>query len=552
MRCFRLNDFRKLKFNINIWAVSSAAVVFFIVLPNLNIFLNVFDEPNENWKHITQYLLKEYVTNSLVLIIFTALFTIILGTSLSWMISAYDFPMRNFFKWIFILPLAIPPYIAAYTYNGILNYTGIVQRLLREELKLQINQKYFDIMSIKGAVFIFTMFLFPYVYMITRSFLEKQSASLIENARLLGRNHFEIFFHVVLPISRGAISGGTSLVILEILNDFGVVQYFGINTFSTAIFKTWFGMDDVNSAIKLSAILMVIVLGILALEKFLRGRKRYSYTTTKVRPIIRQRLKGVKAFSAFIYSFTIFAFSFLIPTLQLVYWSTLTYKKTLNVKLLSLIAGSLSSAIIAAILIVIAAIIVANYTRISEGLISKFFSKSIAMGYSIPGVVIAIGVITFFIGLDHNLQWLYKILGISSRVLILSTSIVMLLFAYVIRFLAIGYNSIESGFEKIGKRFFEASRMLGMNVTETFFKLDLKMIKPAIIGGFLLVFVDILKELPLTLILRPFNYNTLATKAFEYASDEMIHEASIASLIIILISVISIYILYKSEDRKEI
>lgn len=546
-----MKKFRKLKLSLNSWTILSILVVFFVLLPNLNIFLNVFAEPNENWDHIVKYLLKEYVTNSLTLVIFTALFTVLIGVSLSWIISAYDFPMRNFFMWAFILPMAIPPYIAAHTYNGILNYTGVVQKFLREVLKFQVNQKYFDIMSIKGAVFIFTMFLFPYVYMITKSFLEKQSASLIENARLLGRSSIEVFFQVVLPISRGAIIGGTSLVILEVLNDFGVVKYFGVNTFSTAIFKTWFGMSDVNSAIKLSGILMAMVFGFLILERFLRGRKRYSYTTTKVRPIIRQRLKGMKAFSAFLYSFIIFSFSFLIPTIQLLYWSCLTYKKVLNIKFLNLIFNSLSTALIATTLIIVAAVIVANYTRISEGFISRFFSKSIALGYSIPGAVIAIGVIVFFIGLDQNLQWLYKLLGMNSRKLVLSSSIVMLILAYVIRFLAIGYNNIEAGFEKIGKRFFEASRMLGMNVTETFFKVDLKMIKPAMISGFLLVFVDVLKELPLTLILRPFNYNTLATKAQEYANDEMIHEASFASLIIILLSVISIYLLYRFEREKE-
>lgn len=340
-------------------------------------------------------------------------------------------------------------------------------------------------------------------------------------------------------------------MVLEVLNDFGVVKYFGINTFSTAIFKTWFGMGDVNSAIRLSAILMAMVFGFLMLEKLLRGRKKYSYTTTKVRPIIRQRLKGIKGVSAFLFSFIIFAFSFLIPTLQLLYWSTLTYKKIINVKFFNLILNSLSSALIATILIIAAAVVVANYTRISEGFVSKFFSKSITLGYSIPGAGIAIGVIVFFIGLDQNLQWLYRLLGITSRRLVLSSSIVMLIFAYVIRFLAIGYNNIEAGFEKIGKRFFEASRMLGMNVTETFFKVDLKMIKPAMISGFLLVFVDVLKELPLTLILRPFNYNTLATKAQEYANDELIQEASIASLIIILLSIISICLLYKSGKKKE-
>lgn len=542
---------KKLKFNFNAWSILSFIFILLVVLPNLNIFINIFNKSNENWLHIKQYLLKDYIINSIILVLFTSIFTIVIGTSLSWIISAYDFPLRKFFKWALILPLAIPPYIAAYTYNGILNYTGIIQKTLRDIFNIKVNPEYFNIMSMKGAVFIFTMFLFPYVYIITKSFLQKQSAALIENARLLGKNSFELFLQVVLPISRGAIIGGASLVILEVLNDYGVVKYFGIPTFSTAIFKTWFGMGDTDSAVKLSAILMFLVFCVLMVEKFLRGRKRFSYTTTKVRPIVRKKLKGFKAISALTFCFVVFTLSFLIPTIQLIGWSLLTYKSILNMKFLGLMLNSLLIALFSSFLIVIAAVIIANYCRISEDILAKIYSKVTLIGYSIPGAVISIGVLLFFINLDRNLYPFYEMINSNSRKLILSTSIVMLIFAYIIRFLAIGYNSIEAGFEKIGKRFFEASRMLGMNVTETFFKVDFKMIKPAILGGFLLTFVDILKELPLTLILRPYNFNTLATKAFEYANDEMIHEASIASLIIIIVGFCSIYFFYKIGDKEE-
>lgn len=542
---------KNLKFNFNAWSILSFIFILLVVLPNLNIFINIFNKSNENWLHIKQYLLKDYIINSIILVLFTSIFTIVIGTSLSWIISAYDFPLRKFFKWALILPLAIPPYIAAYTYNGILNYTGIIQKTLRDIFNIKVNPEYFNIMSMKGAVFIFTMFLFPYVYIITKSFLQKQSAALIENARLLGKNSFELFLQVVLPISRGAIIGGASLVILEVLNDYGVVKYFGIPTFSTAIFKTWFGMGDTDSAVKLSAILMFLVFCVLMVERFLRGRKRFSYTTTKVRPIVRKKLKGFKAISALIFCFGVFTLSFLIPTIQLIGWSLLTYKSILNMKFLGLMFNSLIIALFSSFLIVIAAVIIANYCRISEGILAKIYSKVTLIGYSIPGAVISIGVLLFFINLDRNLYPFYEMINGSSRKLILSTSIVMLIFAYIMRFLAIGYNSIEAGFEKIGKRFFEASRMLGMNVTETFFKVDFKMIKPAILGGFLLTFVDILKELPLTLILRPYNFNTLATKAFEYANDEMIHEASIASLIIIIVGFCSIYFFYKIGYKEE-
>lgn len=541
---------RRFKTYTNVWTILSTIIILLIVIPNINILMGVFKEANDNWDHIKKYLLQDYINNSLILIFSAGFLTILIGVSLAWLISVYDFTLRRFFKWALILPLAIPPYIAAYTYTGLLNYTGVVQTFLRNNFNILVNQKYFNMMSMKGAIFIFSMFLFPYVYIITKSFLQKQSASLIENARVLGRSPLEIFFHVALPISRGAIIGGVSLVILEILNDYGVVKYFGIPTFSTAIFKTWFAMGDLDSAVRLASILMILVLVILIIEKILRGRRKYSYTTSKVRPISRIRLKGIKNTLALIYCLLIFSLGFVIPALQLTHWSFLTYEKILNPKFWKLIFNSLSIALITSIIIILFATIIANNSRISNSWVSKIKSKATLLGYSIPGAVISVGVIVFFIGIDNNLFWLYKLFNENSAKLVLSTSIVMLIFAYTIRFMAIGYNPIEAGFEKVGTKFTEASRTLGMNLTQTFFKVDLKMIKHAILSGFVLVFVDILKELPLTLILRPFNFNTLATKAFEYANDEMIHEASISSLIIIIISFVSIYFFYKVADKE--
>lgn len=542
---------RNLRLNLNGWAVFSAFFAVLIILPNVDLFANLFTKPNENWYHIKAYLLRDYIINTLVIIGFTGVFTLLSGSGLAWLISAYDFPGRRIFKWALILPLTIPPYIAAYTYNGILNYTGVVQRFFRNVLEVQGNPKWFDIMNIQGAIFIFTVFLFPYVYMITRAFLANQSASLIENARLLGRNSFEIFVQVVLPISRGAILGGTTLVLLEVLNDFGVVSFFGVQTFSTAIFKAWFSMGDIETGVKLSGVLMIIVISILLLERGLRGRKRYSYTTSKIRPIVRTRLKGVKGFSAFLISFIFLSLGFLIPVLQLLVWSTLTYKKVLNLKFLSMLGNSVGVALIAALIILCASIIIANFSRIQDNWIARLFSKVTLVGYSIPGAVIAMGVILLLVDLDRRLEWFYKLLNPNSITLVLSSSIVMLIFAYSIRFLAVGFQSVEAGFEKVGKKFFEASRMLGNGVTQTFFKVDLAMIKPAVISALALAFVDIVKELPLTLILRPYNFHTLATKTYEYANDEMIHEAAIPAVLIILVSIASIYLINRLGEKEE-
>ncbi|WP_102400382.1 ABC transporter permease [Haloimpatiens massiliensis] len=535
---------------INIWSVLSTIFALMIIVTNVDIIMKLFSKGNENWIHIKTYLLKDYFINTLNIMVFTGILTMVIGTLLAWLISAYEFPLRKFFKWSLILPLTIPPYIGAYTYNGILSYTGVVQRFLREIFRINVSPGTLDIMSIRGSIFIFTVFLFPYVYMITRAFLEKQSAEIIESGRVLGKNSLEIFIKIIIPISRGAIIGGVSLVLMEVLNDYGVVSYFGVSTISKAIFTSWFSMGDLHSATKLSSILMFMVFILIILERQLRGRKKYSFVNSKIRPIRRKKLEGAWAFIAFILCSVVLAISFIIPVLQLISWSILTYKKVLSVKFLILIFNSTWTAVITSLIIVFMTIIIGNFSRIKDDNLSKLVSKITLLGYSIPASVISIGVILFFVKLDKLFYPLYKVINSNSPKLVLSTSIIMLIFAYVIRFLAIGYQSIEAGFEKIGKRFFEASRSLGYSDIKTFFKVDLPMIKPAVISAFALVFLEIIKELTLTLILRPFNFNTLATKTFEYANDEMIQEASVASIIIIFVSIYSIYLMYK-RDREE-
>ncbi|WP_223702679.1 ABC transporter permease [Sutcliffiella deserti] len=531
------------------WALASIFFISIILIPNILIAVEFFTEPNENWLHIKEYLLRDYLQNSLIIILFTALATMFIGTSLAWLVTIYHFPFRNFLKWGLILPLAIPPYIAAYTYHGILNYTGVVQSGLRNNFELQVNQAYFNIMSIPGAIFIFTVTLFPYVYSITLSYFQSLSASVIENARLLGSNSISTFFRVALPIARGAIVGSVTLVILEVLNDYGVASYFGIQTVSTAIFRTWYGMMDLDSALKLAGTLMIMVMVILSMERLLRGRKKFFDPSSKVRPIQPKNLKGVQGWTVFAFCFSIFTIAFIIPVLQLIRWASMTYDQIFKEEFLSLAANSIFVASISALLIIVIALIISNYTRLQPGVITKIFSRVTTLGYSIPGAAIAIAVITIFIMLDEQIVSFLALFNLKPE-FVLRTTLVMLVFAYVIRFLAIGFNAVESGFEKVGNKFTEASRTLGASTFRTFLKVDLPLLKGAIVSGFILVFIDILKELPLTLFLQPFNFSTLATQAFKYANDERVQEASIASLLIIFISALSIFIFYRVLDKE--
>lgn len=533
--------------DFNGWWLISMIGAAIILLPILFIFFSIFQEPNENWFQIRQYLLKNYVANTVILVVLTGIFTAILGISLAWLVAAYDFPLRRFFRWGLILPLAIPPYIAAYTYRTMLSYTGVIQTTFRNRFDYQIDPEWLAISSLRGAVFIFTIFLFPYVYIMSRTFLESQSSSFFENARLLGRKPFSIFLKVVLPLSRPAIVAGAVLVIYEVLSDYGVTSYFGIHTITTAIFQTWFGMYDVDSAMRLAAWLMVVIVGLFFIEKLLRQGRRYSLSN-KSRPLARMKLKGLPAAAAFIYCSAIFLLGFLIPVIQLVAWARLTFAKVWNETFFTLFNQTVFIGSISTLLILVFAVIIANVTR-SHSPLSYVLSKLATTGYSIPGAIIAIGVLALFIKLDGLLAPFYSYMGWGDAPLILSLSLVMLVVGYAIRFMATGYNAVEVGFEKIGTKYTEASRMLGYGVTKTFFKVDLPLIKGALFSGFILTFVEIIKELPLALLLRPFNFETLATKTYQFAKDEQIYEASTSSLMIIAISSLSV-IVFQMIDKK--
>lgn len=542
--CAGLRQIWKFRYHFHVWAVLSTIFIAIVLIPNVLIGVHFFTETNENWAHIQQYLLKNYIYSTTVIALFTALAAMLIGTSLAWLVTVYRFPLRDFLRWGLILPLAIPPYIGAYAYHGLLNYTGIIQSTLRNSFDIYIHPQYLNIMNIPGAVFIFTLFLFPYVYTITKSFYENQSASVIENARLLRGNSKTIFFRVALPISRTAIVGGVVLVVLEVLNDYGVAHYFGIQTFSTAIFRTWHGMRDLDSALKLAGALMLFVIVVLVLERLLRGSKRYEYATAQVRPVQPIPLQGGRKWLVFAYCFGVFIVAFIVPLLQLAQWLLLTYRNIWSGEFFTLVYNSVTVAAVASLIIVVIALVIANFTRLNRGWTAKIFSRATTLGYSVPGAAIAIAVLTLFMIIDGQAARIAAALGLDGGI-VLRTTLMMLVFAYMIRFLAVGFNTIESGFEKVGSSFTEASRALGWSTVQSFFKVDLPMLKGTVFSAFILVFVDILKELPLTLFLQPFNFSTLATQAYRYANDEMVQEAALASLLIILISAMCIYFFHK-------
>lgn len=527
--------------------LTSTFIILLILLPTFTLISDLFTPVNENWGHIKEFLLKDYINNSLILVLFTGLITGVIGTYFSWTLSYYDFKMNKVLFIALFLPLSIPPYIAGYVYGGIFNFGGTLEKITRG---LGIDAVRLDMLSMPGAIFVFSLFLMPYVVLVTKSFFQKLPASYFESSLLLGQSHLKTFIKVILPLSRGAIIAGVVLVMLEVLNDYGLVKYFGITTFSTAIYKTWFGLGDISSAIRLAIILMVLVTVILTSEYYLRGRRRVSTSRATVRYHQKKKpSKKVKWVFVSIYTFYIIS-SLLIPLAQLINWAGYGLDRVNLEGLITTVLDTVKMASIVTILVIISGLIIGNFNRLFKTRLSKFYSRIVILGYSIPASIVAVAVMTFFISLDQFLGPLYLGLGLKSNFLM--GSLVMLIFALTLRFMAIGFNSIEGGFSKLGIKYYEASRLLGKNSIQTFLQVDLPLLKPAILSACVLTFVDVMKELPLTLILRPFNYDTLATKVFVYAGDEMIHEASSYALIIIGISTLALVLmqlLIKERDH---
>lgn len=532
----------------NKWTGYSLLILLLVATPLFTIFIKLFDKPGGSWSHIANNLLFGYFQNTILLLIGVAFFTFILGVSTAWLVSNYEFPGRKYFEWLLILPLGFPGYIMAYTYVGILDYTGPLQSFLRNTFDIHVKGSLIDIMNLPGAIFILSITLFPYVFLISRSSFLQQSKTLQEASFLLGANRMQTFFKVALPMARPAIVAGIALASMEVLNDYGTVKYFGVNTFTTGIFRAWFSLGDSSTAIYLAAILMMFVFVILYLESLQRGNRQYSAVNGIQKPTTRIHPTWGKKILYTGISLTIFLISFLFPFLQLLQWVSMTYSKVVNNDFFLLIYRSFGLAAVSGLLIVIFSVILLYALRLSPFKWVKNISKVATLGYAIPGAVIAVGIMIPFIAFD---KWIYSsFLSSKTAGLFLSGTLFALVFAYIVRFMAVGYNPVEAGFQKIGIHINEASRLLGIRSTKTLWKIDLPLIKTSLVSGIILVFVDVLKELPLTLILRPFNYQTLATKAFDMATNEMIAESANAALIIILTGIIPIIFLNRLIKKR--
>ncbi|WP_151529348.1 MULTISPECIES: iron ABC transporter permease [Corynebacterium] len=513
------------------WLLLSLTVVALMLLPLLGILSGLLSPVSDTWRHIQNTLLLGYIKETTIVVIGVLAITCSLASALAWFITATEFPGRRFLSIALVVPLAIPPYIGGYTYVAMTSYTGTIQVFARERLGIDIPPSLMDIQNVPGAIVMFSLFLYPYVYLVVRAFLDRQAGGLIEASRVLGAGPIRTYFQIILPLTRNAVIAGATLVAFEVLSDYGLSQYFGLNVFTTAIFKSWLGFQDVNSALKLAGNLLLVVTIISVGEKVMRGSRSAAYSSGRVTPITRRTLQGPTKWLVMLLSWGTLAFALLIPVAQMAYWAILSLP---NIRTEGMLEDAITTVWVAGIgaaLTTVFAVIVANNQRLWPSRTSRFLARITVMGYSVPSTVIALAILSVALWIDSH----------SPLQLMLSPTIVIV--AYVIRYLAVSMQSVESGFERTGVRFHESARMLGTGPTRAFFRVDMPMISTALVGAFLLAFIDMVKELAIVLILRPFNFSTLATRVFEYANDEKIPESSLASLMIVLIAALPLLVL---------
>ncbi|PCJ48308.1 MAG: iron ABC transporter permease [Gammaproteobacteria bacterium] len=531
----------------SLWEIAVTAIALVLAIPVFVILANVFVPAGDVWQHLYSTVLSDYISNSLLLMLGVTIGSFLLGVTAAWLVSMTEFPGRKHFEWALLLPMAIPAYIIAYTYTGMLDFAGPLQTSLREISGWGYGDYWFpEVRSLSGAAIMMTLVFYPYVYLLARAAFLSQSLCVLEVSRSLGNGPWRTFFTVALPLARPAIIAGLSLVLMETLADYGTVQYFGVSTFTTGIFRTWYGLDNAPAAAQLAAILLLFVLVLLTLERYSRRKARYHNTSRSQHTLGRFRLKGWNKFAAILICFSMLLFGFLLPAAQLAVWAIDTATDVIDERFISLVLHSLGLAASAAILALIISLTLAYGRRLNPTPLIKSLVRISSMGYAVPGTVIAIGVIIPLGYLDNLIDsWMRTHFDYSTG-LIFSGTIFALLFAYMARFLAVSLHAVESGMERITPSMDEAARSLGCRPAGILRKIHIPMLKSSVLTAVLLVFVDVLKELPATLILRPFNFNTLAVKVYELAADERLADSSSAALAIVLVGIVPVIILNRS------
>ena len=507
-----------------------------IVTPIAAVVGTVFAPGTATWAHLVSTVLPGYVWNTVLLLAGVSWGVVTIGVLSAWLVTVYRFPGSRVLEWALILPLAMPAYVMAYAYTDWLQFSGPVQESLRALTGWKAREYWFpEIRSVHGAAAMFSFALYPYVYLLARNAFLEQSRSSIEAARLAGLGAWGSFLRAGLPLARPAIAAGTALALMETLADFGVVSYFAVETFTTGIFKAWLSMGDVVAAGQLAACLIGFVVIVLALERWNRGAARY-HSVRKPQP--PQRLRGLAAAAALVACGAPVLFGFLLPAGILLKLAVTESEGEWGTRVLGLVANSFTVAGITAALAVAVAVVLAYANRLSKSALVAGANRIAALGYAIPGAVIAVGIMVPLGRLDNALAtWLQAALGVDVG-LVFTGTIVALVYAYLVRFLAVALQTVDAGLSKVTPSMDDAARSLGLGPAATLKRVHAPLLSSSLLTAGLLVFVDTMKELPATFALRPFNFDTLAIAAYHLTKDERLAEAAIPSLVIVAVGLL--------------
>ena len=525
-------------------AVGAATLCALVALPILTVLSNVFVPSSGALGHIARTILPEILRNTVGLLLMVGVGTAAIGTACAWLVTMYRFPASRVLAWLLLLPMAMPAYIIGYAYTDFMTFAGPLQSALRRAFGWSRGDYWFpELQSLWGVSLMLTLVLYPYVYFLARSAFLEQSPTALDVARTLGHGGRDRFFKVALPLARPSIAAGLALAMMETLADFGTVQYFGINTFTTVIYRTWFGMGDPIAAGQLSSALLLFVVALVVVEQWARRLTRYHRSGRKEYAIKPARLAGWRAWVATAICAGPVLLGFVAPVAILVGLHIEGGDSLFGERFLRLAWNTFSLAGIAAVLVTFAGLFVAYASRLASSHGVRTMLRLATFGYALPGTVIAVGILASLGALDRTIDQMFRTSFGFSTGLLFSGSIAALLFAYLVRFLAVSASGLEAGFGRIPQSMDQVARTLGCTSGEVMRRVHLPLLRRSMVTASVLVFVDVLKELPATLIIRPFNFDTLAVRVYQLASDERLAEASTGALVIVAIGLLSVGLL---------
>jgi iron(III) transport system permease protein len=521
------------------------------VLPMLAVLVAALTGGTDTISHLMETVLPRYAASTLALVGLVATGTLAIGVGAAWLVTMTRFPGVRILEVALVLPLAFPAYVLAYAYTHVLDHPGVVQSTLRDVMGWGPRDYWFpEIRSLGGAALMLTLVLYPYVYLLTRAAFLQQSATAFLAARALGKSAWQAFWRVSLPMARPAIAGGVLLAVMETIADFGTVAYFGVQTLATGIYTSWFAMADRGGAAQIALCLLAFALLLAVLERYQRGEARYHNTGKRRQTMPPAQLTGWRAGLAMALCGVPVFFGCILPIIVLFEMGLGSEQDLLSRRYVGFIQNSLTLAGAAAVLTVLAAIAVGFYQRLRPGRRAAAAGYAARLGYAVPGGVIAVGLMVPFAAFDNALDaWMRATFDYSTG-LLLTGSIWLLVGAYMVRFLAAALGAYEGGQSTVHANMDAAARSLGQTPVGTLRRVHLPILTPSLLTALLIVFVDVMKELPATLIMRPFNYDTLAVQAYRLASDERLEGAAVPSLVIVAVGLLPVILICRQVGRR--